>query len=315
MTERLVERACVAIPTYRRTEQLAMLLTALAAQELPVDCEVAVVVFDNDTSPSAQRTVVDLSPRFPSPLTYEHVPEPGLSSVRNAAIAYARRGFDMLAMIDDDERPRPRWLIELVHALRTSRSDAAIGPVPQIVPAHAPRWLRTGTFYDLPTFADGAMMNLGYSGNCLLRVASLERYGVMFDTDLNAAGGEDMLFFKDFLQRGARIVYAAKAIATEALPASRLTARYLIALSYRRGNTLAICDWRLDGSAPRMALRACKAAARVALGLLTIIPLGILRGRTGLMIASCNIAQGCGAATGLGGHIYHAYRRDDTVRA
>ena len=306
---------CVAIPTFRRQDRLGVLLDALDRQIVSAGYDVTILVLDNDTIPSARIAVESKRATVRFALDYEHVAVPGLCIVRNAAIAYARQRFDFLAMIDDDEIPEPQWLAELLRVEREIGSDAVIGPVPQVLPSDAPSWILKGRFFDLPTYPDGAELKFGYSGNCLLNLDSLERYDMQFDPELNFAGGEDMLFFLTFVMRGARLSFAARATAVEGVPYTRINAAYLLKLSFRRGNTLTFCDRRLRGTRAVFVSRAIKSGLRSVLGVVTLIPLTVARGRTGALMALCNIAHGMGGLSGLGGHIYRAYRRVDAVSA
>lgn len=313
MDETAVRRVCIAIPTYRRPAALAALLRTLATQVIPPGVRADVVVIDNDGVPSAQTVVEQAQSGFPLTLRYVHQPEPGLCVVRNTALAQGRAGYDLLAMIDDDEIPEPQWLAELLRVQRSAAADVVIGPVPQQIPDAAPSWIRAGRFFDLPAYADGAPIEQGYSGNCLLDVRALERFGVAFDAALNFAGGEDTLFFRELGARGAKMVFAAKAVAVETVPEARLSASYIVKLNYRRGNTRSICDRRLDASGSTLARRAVKALGRLAVGMTTLVPLSLLRGRTGALLAVCNVAQGLGGLAGLSGHVYHAYRRQSST--
>lgn len=306
---RKTRRTCVAIPTFRRSQELERLLTAIAILEVPLDCALEVLVMDNDPMQSAAALVGRLALRFPFALEYRSVPQPGLSSVRNFALHHARQGFEFLAMIDDDEIPQRQWLRELLRIEAATGADAVVGAVPHVVPAQAPRWLRNGTFFDLPVHADGDLLNDGYSGNCLVRVSSIERYEIAFDPSLNFAGGEDLVFFRDFRRRGATIAYAAHAVASEPVTADRLTAAYLIKLNFRRGNTLSLSDRKLNGAPRVLTLRALKAAARIARGCVTIVPRALLDGRRGTVAAACDLAHGLGALGGLLGYTYRAYAR------
>jgi len=237
-------RLCVAVPTFRRPEQLEALLRGIARQALPEAMALEVAVFDNDVRPSAKPVVDAARAWFPFPLEYVNVKQPGLATVRNAIVDYARERFDFVAMIDDDESPQLHWLSELVRVQGVTGADAVIGPVPQLIPDDAPRWLRAGSFFDLPVHPDAASIDFGYSGNCLLAVASLERCGVVFDAALDFAGGEDLVFFRQLLAHGAKIAFAARAVAYERVGTERLNAGYLLRLNFRRGNTLALCDRR-----------------------------------------------------------------------
>jgi succinoglycan biosynthesis protein ExoM len=302
-------RVCVAIPTFRRPDLLKALLRGVAAQKVPNGISVEVLVIDNDREPSARPVVAEMLEGFPFELRYEHVATPGLSAVRNFALSYSRFGFDFLAMIDDDEYPRTEWLSELLRIQQVTRADAVIGPVPKSISPDAPKWIRAGHFYELPSYRDGALIKHGHSGNCLLSVSSVERSGVTFDGELNLAGGEDMLFFQELLAGGARLAYARRAVAFETIGPERLKAAYILKLYFRRGNTLTFCDRRLKGTAGSVLVRAVKGYGRIVLGVVLLLPLTLARGRAGGMSALCNVAHGLGSLSGLTGHVYHAYKR------
>jgi succinoglycan biosynthesis protein ExoM len=299
---------CVAVPTFRRPELLERVLGGLARLTIPADVDLSVVVLDNNPQPEARDAVERIRRGFPFDLTHAHVAEPGLSSVRNFALTRAREGFDFLAMIDDDEMPHHRWLAELLRVQQETLADAVVGPVPRIVPRDAPRWLREGGFFELPVFPDRTLIKDGYSGNCLLRVASINRLGLAFDPALNFAGGEDLLFFRQLHAAGAKLAYARRAVAEEFVGAERLSASYILKLNFRRGNTLSLCDRHLGG-VRAVAVRPLKACARIALGSAMLAPKTIRRGRSGAVAALCDIALGLGALAGLVGYTYNAYGR------
>jgi succinoglycan biosynthesis protein ExoM len=313
MPEVRVARIAIAIPTFRRPEMLDALLRGIALLTLPSEAAVDVFVLDNDDVTSAEPLVAAARETFPLTLHYRHVAVPGLSAIRNAALEIARQGYDLLAMIDDDEVPYECWLTELVRVQRETGADAVVGPVPQVLPADAPRWIRAGRFFALPTYSDGAAITMGYSGNCLLRTAAIVQLGLSFDEAFNFAGGEDMLFFRQLIAASGTIVYAAGAVADEAVAPSRLRASYIIALNYRRGNTLALIDRAMGARRSRLAMRAAKAASRAAIGIALLLPLSLLRGRCGAMEALTHIARGVGSFAGLAGHTYDAYRRNDST--
>jgi succinoglycan biosynthesis protein ExoM len=312
MIDRLDVRVCIAIPTFRRPLQLRALLLAIDGQQVPDNVRVDVVVLDNDDTSSASWIVAEkLLDRFS--LAYRHISRPGLCMVRNEALKIGLAGYDFLAMIDDDEVPCPSWLFALMATQAATNADGVIGPVIQRLPPDAPKWLRAGGFYDLPAYSDGSALSYGYSGNCLLSVPTLAAADVAFSPALNFAGGEDMFFFQQLVGRGARLVFSSAALATEDVPAARISLGYLMRLSFRRGNTLAFCDRSLRGSAKTNVSRFLKATGRIVFGGLSLVPLTLARGRTGACVALLNIAQGLGGLSGLTGHIYNAYKRDSAA--
>jgi succinoglycan biosynthesis protein ExoM len=303
---------CIAIPTYRRAHLLAKLLGGIARQRLPeTPPDVEVVVLDNDPEKSAEQTVAAWRTTFPFPLHYRSIPQAGLSVVRNHALR-AARGRTYLAMIDDDEVPEPQWLAELLRVGRATNADAVIGPVPPLLPRDAPRWLSQARTAEFPMRGDGALIDDGWSGNCLLRSEAILTLKLSFDGEFNFSGGEDQLFFRQLRARGGTIAYAPAARAWEFAPPERRTVGFLLRRSFRRGNSLAKCDRRVYGTAQNSALRALKGALLSARGLLGLAPATLVRGTTGLVGAGCDVAAGLGMLAGLFGVTYQAYRRKPT---
>jgi succinoglycan biosynthesis protein ExoM len=303
-------RVLIAIPTFRRPELLNQLLHGIAEIFRPPGCIVEALVMDNDSAPSARDLVVQAAKSFPFPLLYAHVTEPGLSSVRNFALDRARR-FDFLAMIDDDEIPQRQWLVELLNVQTETAADGVIGPVPRVLPEGAPRWLRRARFFDSPVYPDRTLVRDGYSGNCLLRMESIERLHLAFDQRLNFAGGEDLLFFRELADRGGTLAYAARAVAEESVGTERATSAYILRLNFRRGNTLSLCDRHFSKRATTVATRALKAGVLIARGCIALLPYTLLRGRAGLFIALCDVSRGLGALYGVVGYTYKAYARPE----
>jgi succinoglycan biosynthesis protein ExoM len=300
---------CVAIPTYRRVDRLNALLDALLLQNIPLGVVVNVAVFDNDPEGGARATVLTRSKAYRFPLHYALVPKAGLAEVRNAALAFGSRA-KFIAMIDDDEIPEPQWLWELLRVCEDSGSDAVVGPVPRQFPTDAPRWLRVGRFFDdIPARADGSFVYDGHTGNCLLRVASLNWMKISFDASMNFAGGEDVLFFRELVARGGRIAYAADARAVELVDAERLTPTHVMLRSLRTGNTLAHCDRKLQGRFVPLCARFVKGFGRLTLGALELLPRTALHGFCGTMTALCAFLRGWGMILGVAGVRVLEYRR------
>jgi succinoglycan biosynthesis protein ExoM len=287
---------------------LRQLLRGIAGISTPPGCVVEVLVMDNDSTPSTCDLVVGLAESFPFLLSYAHVGEPGLSSVRNFGLSRARR-FDFLAMIDDDEIPERQWLLELFNVQAATGADAVIGPVPRLLPDAAPGWLRRARFFDSPVYPDRTLVRDGYSGNCLLRVKSIMRLGITFDSTFNFAGGEDLLFFRELVQRGGTLAFAAGAVAEETVTADRATVSYILKLHFRRGNTLSRCDLYFSKAWATVAKRTLKAAGLIVRGCITLLPYTLSRGRAGSVTSLCDVARGFGALGGIFGYTYEAYAR------
>jgi glycosyltransferase involved in cell wall biosynthesis len=289
---------------------LGRLLEGLARQAgLPGDQKIEILVIDNDACASARAVVAAHAGSIPFPVRYDCVAEPGLSVVRNHALAVARERFALLAMIDDDEVPEPQWLQELLATQISTGATAVVGPVPRELPRHAPQWIARGEFFRLRRVPDKTIVNDGYSGNCLLDLAAPQMADMAFDPAFNTAGGEDQFFFRSLVKRGGRIAYAARAIAREEVGPERLSLRYLLKTEFRKGNTLWFCDARLHATPSARLLRLGKGLARVMLGAAALIPRTAMRGKTGMVESLCDIARGFGTLGGCCGVIYLQYRR------
>jgi GT2 family glycosyltransferase len=98
----------VAIPTFRRADDLARCLKALAAQKCLPD-EVLVTVRDIDTE--TQRRLAALPP-MPFPLRVIDLTATGLVAARNAALVACTS--DIIAYVDDDAAPHPDWVCRVL---------------------------------------------------------------------------------------------------------------------------------------------------------------------------------------------------------
>jgi glycosyltransferase involved in cell wall biosynthesis len=304
------QRVCVAVPTFRRPVQLAALLRELASQAVDADrYDVQFLVIDNDATPTARSVVEGGRSLFRHPVGFVHVPEPGLSVVRNAALGYAARSADFLAMIDDDEVPGPTWLAELLRVQAITGADAVIGPVPAHLPAGAPSWIRKGGFFETVHASDCAILDDGYSGNCLLAMPFVNALNLEFENAFNFSGGEDQLFFRTLIANGGRIVFAARAVATETIPPGRASLRYLVAREFRKGNTLTFCDLELMAAWHAKTTRIGKGAGLMTLSACRLIPRTLLHGGAGAAKSVCEAARAAGMFAGLAGYRFSAYSR------
>jgi glycosyltransferase involved in cell wall biosynthesis len=308
-------RVCIAVPTFRRPPHLAALLRALALQEVDWSkYRLRCVVIDNDLLPTAKPIVDGASAAFRHSLSYVHVPEPGLSVVRNAALNLASGSDDLLVMIDDDEVPEPAWLAELLRVQAATGADAVVGPVLMCLPPDAPRWVKAGRFFELPRFADSVEISEGYTGNCLLVMSSIGRMRLQFDRDFNLLGGEDQLFFRQMVANGGKIAFAAGAIVTEKVPLTRATLRYLAEREFRKGNTLALCDLRINRSVQRTSIRFCKGIGLMGASVCALPSRLAARGGTGAAKSIFGAARALGMLAGLVGYRYRGYSRARTIR-
>lgn len=264
----------VGVPTYRRPAELEALLPLLLDQaaELP-DHRVRVLVVDNDPAGSARPVVEAVRDRGDDDrLTYVHEPTPGIAAVRNRILDVAADdlGAALVAMIDDDERPRPRWLAELVATWgRTGATVVAGHVVPEFSGPLDP-WVAAGRFHVRRTYATGTPLAVAASNNVLLDLAQLRRLGQRFDERMGLSGGEDTLFTRELHARGGSLVWSAEAVVTDRVPPARMTRRWVLTRAMSHGDASVRVGLRLArGPLARATFRVRSVlggAARVGLG-------------------------------------------------
>ncbi len=308
-------RVALCAATYRRPEGLARLLEALAVLEMPGlnDLDLVVVVVDNSDEGGAQTQVVAARAGFPWPLHYVSEPRRGITFARNAALEKAAAlDSDFVAFIDDDEVPAPRWLAALLAAQRRSGATAVLGAVEPILPPEAPDWLIAGRFFETPYYTDGAEVSDGYTGNVLIDLRRLAALGLRFDHRYALTGGEDTMLFRDLLDAGGRLVYAADAVVYETVPLSRARLAWLLRRWYRTGNVEAALylrgrrrgAWRRPANVLRGLVRV---AAGGGLFLASLLVLGFGR-KHRIVRPLYTLCRGCGILSSSLGWNYREYR-------
>ena len=294
----------IGIPTHKRPELLRACLDSIAAQSGP-DATVRLFVADNDSAGREGHDLVRrLVPEFRFPLSSAVVAEPGISAVRNAILAEARRsGADFVAMIDDDETASPNWLSELLRVQAAFGADAVGGPVIRDMPAHVPPWLRAGIFRPLEG-QDRRVPILQGTGNLLVCCRTLERLGwPTFHPGFALTGGEDAEWFTQLQRRGASFALAMRAVTVEPLPPERTRLPWLLKRSFTNGSNQ-VRILRLHGSRPELGWKLLMGA-----GVLAAAPLlspGLLNPRLRLPML-LTAARAAGRISGLVGFHYREY--------
>ena len=184
---------------------------------------VRILVVDNSRDPMPTREVAQ---RYP--VNYLRQSERGLSCARNKALEVVET--DWIAFTDDDCRPEPHWLRELVRPTQDNNCRCVTGLV---VPAqldnsaevtfevygglgrgtqhhmYEPRFITKNRLRPATTWRIGAGANM-------LMYAPLAREVGGFDIDMGAGTkcgcGEDTLLYYQFLKRGHSIHYTPRAI-------------------------------------------------------------------------------------------------------
>lgn len=229
-------RIAITVCTHRRPEGLRSLLDSLALLDRPENSSLRVVVVDNDPSGSARAV---LPTDFPWPITYEIERTPGIPAARTRCVSIAG-SEDFVMFVDDDEVVDPRWVVDMLALLREERADGVGGLVAYEYERQPAAWVVAGGFFDAPSTTHGASIPFAATNNLLLSVPTLHRLGVTaFDSSLQFSGGSDVDFTSRLVGAGARLVWNAEPLVTEAVPADRVSAAWCLKRAVRTGENTA----------------------------------------------------------------------------
>ena len=272
----------ICITTFRRPDGLKRLLASLDTLTFTrvARPEMTVFVIDNDAERPLRDTHPDLQAWTRQPLDYRIEPRRGLAHARNAALAAVDGRFDAIAFIDDDEWAEPQWLDALLAVRARTAAMVIQGPVRPEFNRPPEPWMTAVGFDEVGPFEDGAELDWGASGNCLIDKKRLDATELTFDASFNHSGGEDSDLFARILRRGQRIVAARDAVAYETVPAERMRLSWALRRGYRLGHTLGRLALSSPGAKPKLK-RLGKACARLGAGALQVFPMGLVSRSTG----------------------------------
>lgn len=310
-----VLRVTVAVPTYRRPDDLRALLPLLRRQADEVTAAsdgryaVEVLVVDNDPGRSAEASVLEGG----ADVRYAAEPSPGIAAVRNRAMDEAA-GSRLLAFIDDDERPRERWLAALLDTWAGTGAALVAGRVLAEYAGSLDPWVAAGDFFVRRNLPTGTPIDTAAAGNLLLDLDQVRGCGARFDSSLGLGGGEDTLFSRSLVRAGCRMVWCAESAVVDQVPAVRMTRRWVLTRAWSHGNGAVLTELRLtSGTWPRLGVRARAVAGglvRLAGGAARWV-LGLLSGSARHQARGLRAAlRGAGLVGGALGVVYHEYARD-----
>jgi glycosyltransferase involved in cell wall biosynthesis len=303
-------RLVVVIPTYRRPDDLRAAVPLVLAQLEDAPCDGAVVVVDNDPSGGALNLAAEMAD---DRIRFVHEPAPGIAAARNRGLDEAGDA-DLLVFIDDDERPEPGWLRNLVGEWLRTRPAAVVGPVVSVYEREPEPWIAAGRFFTgrrrLPT---GTEIDVAATNNLLLDLRQVRAAGVRFDLRFGTSGGEDTLFTRQLHRCGGRMVWCDEAVVLDVVPGVRLTRRFIARRAFRYGNSWSRVSLALESG------RVARAVRRVVLSAqgLSRVAAGSARVGSGVVLASMRhramgtrtLLRGLGMVSGAWGYAYVEYAR------
>ena len=267
----------VGVCTFRRNDQLSVLLETLAAvsRQQSGRRRIMILVVDDDPAGGARAVVDRLAASSDGRMLYRHAGSGNLSIARNTVIEEGIERGEWLALIDDDCLPDPDWLEHLIDVQVRTRSDMVTGHVVYRARPGAARWLMNEPFCDFTAYEDGGEPAYGNTANVLLSSAFLKSSGVRFRPTLGLTGGEDMTFYADARSHGASLRYSARSIVYEDLTRSRERLAYHLHRQFWLGNNMVVINRHTrNESMLRLLLRGAKR-------IVTSLVLPVLRYRRG----------------------------------
>ena len=286
MTAVIELRVTIAVLSYRRPDELTQCLPLVAAHAAANVLAVphrtlvpSILVVDNDPDGGA-RAVVE-SARLDQRVGLHYVVErtPGIAAARNRALTEAGDA-EVLVFLDDDERPTDSWLVPLIRTWEQTGAAAVAGRVLSVFDAELDPWVRAGEFFRRRRLPTGTEISVGAAGNLLLDLLQVHRLAVRFDERIALGAGEDSLFTAQLRRRGGMLVWCDESVATDHVPAERMTRQWVLERARSHGNTETVVELLLAQralerlglrvrAANRGAVRVVGGVARFTLGLAT----------------------------------------------
>ncbi len=287
-------------------------LASLAALQVPAGASLSVVVVENGEPAGARKVVDEVSAASPVPMRYGHEPRQGIPLARNASLRMALEdGADAIALLDDDERAAPDWLVRLDAAMTAHGAEVANGPVRRIYEKPAPHWWKAQL---LKPRATGTPIVEAPTNNVLLsaRLVRPDGLGLAFDERLTY-GSEDMDFFRRAHRAGVKMIWVDDAWVEEFIPASRVATSRLLSRLHMAAASGTYNMVLTEGRARAAAKFVPKSLRRFVLGTLAlpagalVMPFDRTRGEKVFFYGVTRLSKAAGNLRGLTGRAHRYY--------
>lgn len=216
------------------TKALESLKEILVPDEYQVSC----LVSDNDPEKSAEEVFDQVKVEFPFPIEYFFEAKPGIVPNRNRLLDEATKlKADYLAFFDDDETVDKNWLIELLKASKKFGAEAVWGRTIYSLPKNHPDWLSNRNFYGGDQPETGTNRRGASTNNVLIDMNFLNSHSLRFSMEFNDIGGSDSFLFREFWDKGGKVISSQEAITYEEVPESRATEDWILRRAYKNAHT------------------------------------------------------------------------------
>lgn len=300
----------ICVATCNRPQGLQRTLQSIAALDTAHQLEV--LVTDNDATRKDGMAVVErlASQGYRWPVRALLVAQRGIPLARNALVreALGVPGATHVAMLDDDEAASPRWIDALVAAAEKWNADVVGGAVAREMDSHLAPWaMRHPLLQAKRRGTSGPVPLVDSTANVLISAAALRQMGERpFDERMALTGGSDKQLFSRMARKGFRFAWAEDALVTELIPASRVTAKWLLMRGYRLGMTDMMVERFHKGRLRTLLAEIPRIAAGFLVGTLGAVTT-LDRGKRVVRLGK--LYRAAGKIAGIAGIHYEEYRK------
>ena len=118
----------IGICTFQRNDLLVALLESIRQQTGPIEAEVAIVIVDNNPTPSVPKERIISAAPYQCQIVHE--PRTGLIHARNRLFeATEAAGADWLIGVDDDATVAQDWLSQWIRGITSAKADILVGGI------------------------------------------------------------------------------------------------------------------------------------------------------------------------------------------
>jgi len=269
----------VVVCTHNRAKLLGRTLAALRDQCTAAGLTWELVLVDNNSSDGTRSVVSAATVTFPVPARYVFEPRLGLSHARNAGIENAKG--DIIAFTDDDCRPEPAWVQNVVDGMQRWSADGLGGRILPEWSSPPPSWLATDRhqWTSIAMLDDSAVrrVELGpwqrehgfrvWGANMAFRRSAFETVKG-FDTNLGTRGKkryshEDIMFVRQLVEAGKVVMFDPAPIVHHWVGPERLQKRFFRRHSFDYGEGSAFRNGPPEVGTSSGSLRTCWAPSPV----------------------------------------------------
>ncbi|GGB61105.1 hypothetical protein GCM10011316_36370 [Roseibium aquae] len=238
----------IMVCTCERPVMLEACLTSLVGQMTSDTWSLEICVVENDSEPRSKAVVDQIAASAPFPVHYRLEPRRGIPFARNRTVREAlERGYDWIALIDDDEIAEPGWLQAHMAALHRYAAQVSYGFVDEHFEVLPPAWSKLSPMTPEP---EGKSLTRASTCNVVFSRALIDpaNSGLTFNP-VFMGGYEDLDFFERAHEAGHLIISAPQAVVRTTFPASRTTPDRILQSAYAGAAARAQASYLRHGSA------------------------------------------------------------------